>query len=342
MTDGVSHICSFLVKELKSAKKSSTVGTVLPKSGKLFQMLDGIFEASDQECNIDIVFKMAANGSQKNPSRDLIAEFSETPSLATATLIAHKLELVTTKRSGLGLLFLVRGLYKGKPKVVISRFPADSGILADEKNGGLSVEYLERVFMKSARSYKAVAYKNVVSTSSNWKGKAVDKQINDVSGLSSEYWIFDFLESDFVTTSVAGTKRMAEALKKAATISKSLDVKQQIAGAGMLLSKFAGSVTSIEEIAKKLNFTDETIAAIKAQLKNPSTYSENFKFEPVAFSEHFKYRSIVLDNGGVLTADAVQFADVFHAKSIGDKTQFQTTGRVVDERIVRRRIGAEK
>ena len=342
MTDGVTYICSFLVKELKGAKTSPTLGTTLPNSGKLFSMLSGIFNSSDHDCNIDIVFKSEPDGTQNNAARNLIAKFCEIPSVKTATPIAHKLELVTTKRSGLGLLFLVRGEQNGKPKVIISRFPADSGILADEKDGGLSVEYLERVFMKNARSYKAVAYKNLSTTSSTWKGKAVDKQINDSSGLSSEYWIFDFLESDFVTTSIAGTKRLAEALKRAASVSKNLEVKQQIAGAGMLLGQFSSNATSIEEIAQNLNFSHETINAIKDQLKNPATYSEKFKFDQGAFSEHFKYRSIVLDNGGVMTADAAHFADIFTITEKGDKKLFQTTGRIVDQRIVKRRIGAEK
>jgi len=35
------------------------------------------------------------------------------------------------------------GAEKGETKIVVSRFPADSGILAEEREKGLSVEFLE-------------------------------------------------------------------------------------------------------------------------------------------------------------------------------------------------------
>jgi len=40
--------------------------------------------------------------------------------------------------------------------------PTDSAILADEDRNALTVEFLERVFMKSKYSYKAVALQGLV------------------------------------------------------------------------------------------------------------------------------------------------------------------------------------
>ncbi|WP_290935006.1 hypothetical protein [Hyphomonas sp.] len=342
MSEKVTHIYSFLVKPYKGRKSSATTGVSLSLSGKLFDMLEDLFLSTDNDFPIDIAFRMAADGSQNNPARNMLGQFGAQPNMRAATNIARKLELVTTKRSKLGLLFLLRGMSGARNKIVVSRFPADSGILADEKDGGLSVEYLERVFMKNAKSYKAVVYKNLTPTSNTWKGRAVDRQINDARSMTPEYWIFDFLESEFVATSASGTKRLAEALKRAASISKNLAVKQQIAGAGMLLANFQGHRGSIDDIATKLNFSKETRDTIRAQLKNPSTMSEVFVFDQAAFDAHFRYRSIVLDNGGVMTAEATKFADIFIASGSGPLKKFRTEGRVVDERIVKRRIGGGK
>jgi putative GTP pyrophosphokinase len=79
--------------------------------------------------------------------------------LRVDSLSFHLVQIVpvtsTTHRSGLGLLFLVTGEDDGETKIVVSRFPADSGVLAEEKGKGLTVEFLERIFMKGAKSYKA-------------------------------------------------------------------------------------------------------------------------------------------------------------------------------------------
>src|SRR5947199_10257522 len=101
---------------------------------------------------------------------------------------------------------MLNGEKKGETRVVISRFPADSGILAEEKEKGLSVEFLERIFMKSATSYKAAVYSGRSHDKDFWKGKAVDKQINSADSFISDYWIRDFLRSDFLTAGKAGKR----------------------------------------------------------------------------------------------------------------------------------------
>jgi hypothetical protein len=43
---------------------------------------------------------------------------------------------------------------------VISRFPTDNAIYVDEDPRKLTVEFLERVFMKNKASYKAAVYRD--------------------------------------------------------------------------------------------------------------------------------------------------------------------------------------
>ena len=53
--------------------------------------------------------------------------------------------------------------------------------------------------MKSATAYKAAVYTEKSLDSDFWKGRAVDKQINSSETSISNYWIREFLESDFLT-----------------------------------------------------------------------------------------------------------------------------------------------
>ena len=54
-------------------------------------------------------------------------------------LVAERLQSVTTGRSGLGLLFLINGREGGTQKTVVSRFPAEQGVLAEEKGNSLTM-----------------------------------------------------------------------------------------------------------------------------------------------------------------------------------------------------------
>jgi len=108
----------------------------------------------------------------------------------------------------MGLLFLIRGVEGQEHKVIVSRFPADNGVLAEMNDAELSVEFLQRVFMKSAHSYKAALYQDESFNTGFWQGRVVDRQVADPVVRVSEYWIKGFLDSDFRTTPAAGTRRL--------------------------------------------------------------------------------------------------------------------------------------
>jgi hypothetical protein len=213
----IEHINTYLVHAGKGADDSPLIGgTSVKLEGLLFKLLQEIYSRSNDECDIDISFNPRPDGTQQNPCRDLIANYMGDPTLPRGRLIAERLEKVTTRRSGLGLLFLITGKEGRDHKVVISRFPADSAILAEEDQRALSVAFLERVFMKRATAYKAVAYQDSSLKNGLWLGRAVDKQINNRVAQLSNYWITEFLDSDLRTTAAAGTRRLAIALRDAA------------------------------------------------------------------------------------------------------------------------------
>ena len=137
-------------------------------------------------------------------------------------------------------------------KIVISRFPADVGILAEESERALTVEFLERVFMKRATTYKAAAYQHTSLAAGFWLGRAVDKQINSDMVQLSNYWIAEFLDSDFRTTAAAGTKRLAVALRDAARKTGDVTVKREIAAAVTLGQSLDGQRLTIKEFSKSI------------------------------------------------------------------------------------------
>lgn len=67
----ITGIHTFLVHP-KSREAAEIGGADVPLAGKLFDLLSGVYEKSEQQCNIDISFNMGIAGDQQNSVRDLI------------------------------------------------------------------------------------------------------------------------------------------------------------------------------------------------------------------------------------------------------------------------------
>jgi ppGpp synthetase/RelA/SpoT-type nucleotidyltranferase len=328
------YIHTFLVHPRKGAiSPPPPNGTIVPLSGKLFDLLEGIYARSDQECDIEITFSRAPDGAQKNDCRDLICNYLADPSSESGRAIAERLEEHTDGRSGLGLLFLIVGLEDEDYKVVISRFPTDNAIYVDENPNDLTVEFLERVFMKNRTSYKAVSYRDNSIESGLWSGRAIDKQLNSPSGKTSDYWISKFLYSQFTVTAAAGTRRLAIALRDAVKKTE-LNVKQELIAAAILANGLEGQRLSINEFGEKFGLSQEAIGAIARELKTSRLAIERFQFEAAEFQRHIAVKSVELSNGGILTAPSSDFDLVFHQEFVDEehlKIKFTTVGRVTNE-----------
>lgn len=335
----ISHVHTYLVQPAKGESTAPPIsGADVALSGKMFELLKEIYDKSDNECDIAISFNQSAAGTQQNACRDLLIAYKKGPTLLRGQKIAERLGATTTHRSRLGLLFLVAGMEGLDHKVIISRFPADSGILAEQSATGLSISFLEKIFMKNAKSYKAVAYRHNSLTTGFWTGHAVDKQINGSEAESSNYWIADFLDSDFLTTAAAGTRRLAIALRDAAKSVTDMTVKHELVAAATLATGHNGQALSIRSFASRVGLSDPAKAALFSQVK-AATLDEKFQLNAGEFGKHLAYRSVELDSGGMLTAEIGKFDQVFQKRDLtSHRTRYSTEGRVVNDRVGKGRV----
>jgi hypothetical protein len=333
----VKHIHTYLVHPRKGATSGPPIGgTSVALDGKLFRLLDNIYSTSGTELDIDISFNKGKDGTQTNACRDLITKYVGQPTLLNGKRIAERLAGLTDQRSGLGLLFLISGKEGSDHKIVVSRFPTDTAILVEEGAAALTVQFLERVFMKSQTSYKAVAYQDSSLRAGFWTGRAIDRQINSRVSELSNYWIFDFLDSDFLVTPAAGTRRLAVALQNATKKAGDLQVSNEIVSAVTLAGALQGKPTSIRDFEKHFGLSNSAIQLIETELKTPGLAEERFQFDHDEFKSHVAYRSLELNNGAMLTAPSSDFDKVFRREPIDGKSgrvRVSTEGTVVDERL---------
>jgi hypothetical protein len=233
----------------------------------------------------------------------------------------------------MGLMFICLGEDGADQRIVIARFPADEGVVAERSSEELSVHFVEQVFLKSSFSYKAATFLATGQPGQLWKGQVVDRQINHGSKAVADYWIVDFLTSEFATTAAAGTKRLAVALRKAATSASNLNIKSEISAAANLATNMPRRAMTIADFCHEFHFSDATIDAILAEVNPRRLANERFRFDANEFARHLAYKQIELNNGAVLTAPSDQFDKVFHRINRKNEQTFSTTGIVIDERL---------
>lgn len=303
---------------------------------KLVRMLDGLFLRASQDCVVPIMFRADA-GDQVNPVRGELLALLAAPSVESAAPLALRLQRSTAGTSGMGLMFICLGRDAGareaETRVLISRFPADEGVVAERSDAALTVQFVEQVFLKSAYSYKAATFVADGRPDQLWKGNIVDRQLNHGSKAVADYWIVDFLVAEFATTAAAGTKRLAAALREAIGSTSSVAIKQEIAAAAQLAGNIPNRAMTIAGFCERFNFSDETKAAVVACIRPPRLVNDRFRFDAGEFARHLAYKQVELDNGAILTAPADRFDAVFERTRRRQQETFSTTGAVVDQRL---------
>jgi hypothetical protein len=330
----IEHIHTFLVHAGRvSGEVLKINGARVELKGKIFGLMNSIYAHSDVECETEIAFNNSDDGTQTNPCRNLIVQYVVSPTLLNGRRVAERLEQKTDRRSGIGLLFLIVGAEGREKKIVLSRFPTDTAILAEESAQDLNVEFLERVFMKSATSYKAAVYRDTSTNAGFWSGFVVDRQMGTHVG--ADYWVGHFLASDFKLTAAAGTRRLATALRSAARKS-SLEIKQEIASAVTLAGRLRKQNMSVKDFGDKFNLSPEAMTAVHNELKTQGAAVERFQFDAQEFNSEIGYRSIELSNGGILTAESAEFDSVFHQEVVNPAhglVRISTEGQIVEEKF---------
>lgn len=333
----ITHLHSYLIhpgKNVAVADRSEIHGTTLPKTGKLFDMLKRIYDRAPTECSTAISF---TSDDQTNEARELIVNYAGRPRKDTGHKLAERLQSYTDGTPGMGLLFLVRGQENGRTRTLISRFPADVGILAEANNQGLNIEYLEKVFMRNSNKYKAALYEDASLTAGYWKGQVVDNQIAyGVVRSISDYWVIDFLQSDCLTTPKLGSSRLAKMLGEAIKATDDRAVKDELVSVAKLTPNLAGSRVSPASVARQFHLSNAAEAVLKEQSKTDDLYTEEFVLDREAFSEVLSYESVELSTGAVLSAPSSDFDDLFTKEVIDEENgivSYSTAGAPADHRF---------
>lgn len=334
MSIATAHV--FLVNPGKAAEEAQPVlGSNVQLSGNLFDMLQKLFIQQPAEKDFEIVFSHNEDEQQQNDCRDLLVAYQQKPIIENGIPIAERLQEVSDRRSGQGLLFMMVGQYGTSQRLVLSRFPADQAILAEIEQDELSVELLDRVFIRNMARYKALLLESPSPPDDFWIGTATDRQAGGEAENVSDYWIRDFLTAEFAETPKMGTRRLAEALKGAMNAHPNVELKSTIASAITLApNMFDGKMISIRRFCEDFSFEKDVIDSVIETLPKKSLADKEFKFNSKEFKKKLPTRVMELESGARLSAPTQRFDSVFKlVEKNGDYVEYLVKGNIADERI---------
>ena len=329
------HIHGYLVRPNSSAGGTSTVrGITVPLSGPLYHEMTRIFSGADAECKIDIIFAPDTRGQQNNAAHDRIVQYARNPSEQSGRAIAEMLQQATPGGAGIGLLFLLKGQDLNKQDVlVVSRFPAEGGIIAHETSQSMTVDFVERVFRKRSTGYKSVLFKTSSLSTGFQVGRAIDRQANAKVEIA-KYWIGDFLSCELNLQGPLGSRRLGIAISEAVKNADDPDIKREIFAVATTIRNQDGRTDSGNNHLRRSGASDAAIHAIVSEMPNSDAMNEVFPFETNEFDQHVRYRIVELDNGALLAANHAEFGEVFEMQEFPNENRhrFSTSGTILKER----------
>lgn len=207
-------------------------------------------------------------------------------------------------------------------------------MLAEQSGDTLSIQFVQRVFLRSTKAYKSVLYKCQTPESGFWRGRATDRQINDRRE-TARYWIDDFLASTLVTLGPAGSRRLAAAMRGAIENSP-IEIKEELVAAVRLIPNQSGKLISASKLLERLGVSEQGVSLVRQAMSRADLMDESFEIDSEEFVRYTAIRSIELDNGALLMAATNNFETVFTQRQVAEgRVMFETEGRIINQRIKR-------
>lgn len=301
----------FPLQEIRSFEIKST--------DQMWIKLEDVIKNIDKTCEIDIKF-ISDSAKQENETRDEIISLLSEKTLEKGIPLIERLSRNTDKNCKIGLVFIVLGKNEKNDYILIARYPSEEGIVLKTTD---QVEIVKDVFLKNSHRYKLAFFEDESLQGGFWKGKAIDKQINDSSNskLISDYWIKDFLKCELELTEVQGNRLLGRALRKIlndeATPETDKDIINSIASSAKLLN---GKSKSINGFLKSLSISDENRNRIICALPSKAVAEQVFKFNSEIINGEYNLRAVYLNNGAIVMAPTDSFDEVFTMDKDNEET----------------------
>ncbi|MBN72960.1 MAG: hypothetical protein CME32_27205 [Gimesia sp.] len=254
---------------------------------------------------------------------------SKKASLKLARLLSKSMD----NRSPYTLLMLVA--YKGQTdesfrRLVMWAFPKDEPFQFTARNGTAKIKIPKDIFSRSSSFKKGSLYEGFQNDSAFLQGYVIDRQAENSWGTAADYWVSQFLDSQFSLTGTAGTRLLARTLKLThENLIESTDRNQ-------ITDSIRAAFTSTKQRLSMHIYANEYLTgnakSTFLSYSPPETLKTKFDFDKAEFEEKVQLRVFRLDNDVVVSAP---FSTINHSVKLTgkDSKKIRVTGTIVEETV---------
>jgi hypothetical protein len=226
-----------------------------------------------------------------------------------AKFLGCQLSKAMDERSPECLFLLAAYVEKGskKRRVALWIFPQDEAFRFTPGQKDNDIELLTEIFSRTSALRKMALFEGKNLATSFLKAKVLDYQTgraDDVAG----FWIRRFLEAGLSITPAAGTKVLADALKRASDADLTQQENQQVHAAALAIHTMPQTHWSLEEVANNF-LAGKAREVFLATAENDATRTSTFELDRAALQRGLSYRNFRLPGDVWVSAPLDQVGD---------------------------------
>lgn len=328
------------------------LGGQLPIKATLRQALDRSLrdgEGSGRMTQVDLNGDLAPDGGRRSDVRDAVLglAFERSATARTAALdLARRLSRAMDERSP-DCLFLIaayRERGKDERRVAVWIFPQDEAFRFSPGGQAAStdIELLTDIFSRTSGLRKMALFSGKDIKTHFLGARVLDFQTGRADDVAV-FWIERFLDAKLSITPAAGTKVLADGLRRASEADLTLEEKHQVHAAAQAVYTMPKQNWSMVEIANDF-LSGKAREVFLATAENEETRMSVFQLDRTALQKRLNVRNFRLPNGVFVSAPieqvgegkVVQVQDA--ADGEGEIEKLRVEADVIQDRLGSRRV----
>lgn len=278
------------------------------------------------------------SGQRKHIVRDQIIQIAfgtSAQAKTAATRLAESLAACMDKRSPETLLMVAASRDGRKlARATLWAFPQEEAFQFRPLKKGATVKLLSDIFSQSSRLRKAALFEGENIRSHFWQGRVLDLQTTGSYGKAADYWIRDFLKCRLGLEGDAGTRILADAIRKTYDQLSSDADREQLYGAIVAVRTSPKRTWSARQFARQYLEGDLQNAFLSHV--SPDLQPLSFQFSRKVFEDRLNFRVFRLDNGAFVSAP-ISAIDNGVTILEGKERRLRCEGAILEEHVRSRR-----
>lgn len=326
---------AYSVLPQRDAPKGDPEGGEVPINASLQRIIKDNLQSAHFESRTLVDFNVDTK-TRTNEVRDLILEYAfAEPDAATIAGIglARRLSTAMDNRSRPYLFIPAAFRAVDQRTVALWTFPRDEALRLQGGTSGPSIQVLTDVFSQTSHLRKAARFQGRKLRNHFLTGRILDFQAKQAPRTVADFWIGRFLLCRFGITNDAGSRVLANSVRKAFDECDNPQDQEELYAASMAIRRTPHKRISLQEFANRYLTKDGgAFKAFTKAVPNEESMSTLFDFQTGAFDEALQFRVFQLNTGVFVSSPLTEVGQSVKI-SEGRHKELSCKGTIKEERL---------